>query len=521
MARSRFAKKTRGIRRSIRRMKRRYDDFRAAAHEALFGKVWVRWVVLAVLTVLTVSSVYGMACVNGAARPTRDMKWFLRQNGVEVAAPPLTPGSFQGTLIAVPEEDEPTEETEASARGAMSVADALAFLGFSARAEEAMETVPPLETLAPDPNQLAGAETTAPAADAFVFEGDGAEDALPEDDLEEEGEETFEAVAPGDDAPTDTAMITISAVGDCTLGGDAPHGGDDDFDAYVRKYGYDYFFSKVRPVFEADDLTIVNLEGPLTKRTKPRVRKMYTFKGKPGYVKILSGSSVEICNVANNHALDYDVEGLKETADVLEKAGIGVSGFGKVYTTTVRGVRISSMGFTRWQYSARQVYDAVRAERENCDLLIVCMHWGDEGVYRATKQQRKLGRAAIEAGADVVLGSHPHVFGGIEKYKGKYIVYSLGNFCFGGNGNPSDKRTLIFRQRFAVSASGVEDMGIDIIPTAVTLKRGGNDFRPALLPLSRARLLLKNIAKYSRLKADEVKWMDGSYLVAKGLVKAQ
>ena len=497
----------RRMRRKYRQKRQSYDQFRDSLHDKLFGRAWVIWALLAVLLVVTATSVVGMARTNGRMKPARDMKWFLHQNGVQVAAPPLTDEAYP-EIVYTEAEQETADEAESSASGEDSAADVFGFLGLSARAEEAMETLPPLEALEPEPNQIAGAD------DAFAF---GGEAASPEPNQAENAGD-----ASGSDMaalPKEAVLITISAVGDCTLGGDAPHGGDDHFDKYVKKYGYDYFFAKVRPVFESDDLTIVNLEGPLTSRTKPRVHKLYTFKGKPGYVNILSGSSVEICNVANNHALDYGVDGLKDTAAVLEAAGIGVSGFGKVYTTTVRGVRVTSLGFTRWQYTAKDVYNQVKAARANCDLLIVSMHWGDEGKYAASKEQRTMGYAAIEAGADVVLGSHPHVFGGIEKYKGKYIVYSLGNFCFGGNSNPSDKRTLIFRQRFEVSSAGVKDAGIDILPTAVTLQRGGNDFQPAPLPLDRAKLVLQAIAKYSRLNGDTIQWMDGSYLVEKGLVK--
>ena len=510
----RFYRRTR---RKFLKARQSYDQFRDGIHDKLFGRPWVCWALLAVLLVVTATSVVRMARINSKAHPDRDMKWFLHQGNVQVAAPPLASEVNPSIIYTEAEEEtaeETAEETETSASGAASAADVFSFLGFSARAEEAMETAPPMATYEPEPNQIAGADTGG-AEEMFTF--DWADD-IPEPEPADAGDAPAASGSGMAILPEEPVLITISAVGDCTLGGDAPHGGEARFDQYVKKYGYDYFFAKVRAVFEADDLTIVNLEGPLTNRTKPRAHKTYTFKGKPSYVKILSGSSVEICNVANNHALDYDVAGLKDTATVLAKAGIGVSGFGKVYTTTVRGVRVSSMGFTRWQYTAKDVYKQVKAARANCDLLIVCMHWGDEGVYKASKEQRLMGRAAIEAGADVVLGSHPHVFGGIEKYKGKYIVYSLSNFCFGGNGNPSDKRTLIFRQRFAVSSKGVEDAGIDIVPTAVTLKRGGNDFQPAPMNMQRAKLLLKAIAKYSKLNGGTIKWMEGSYLVKKGLV---
>jgi uncharacterized protein with FMN-binding domain len=98
-------------------------------------------------------------------------------------------------------------------------------------------------------------------------------------------------------------------------------------------------------------------------------------------------SSVEIANVANNHALDFGEEGLTETAEVLTAEGIGVSGFSRIYTTEVKGVKVCSIGFTEWAYSEDQIVQAVRTARENCDLLLVSVHWGEEKNYEATEGQ--------------------------------------------------------------------------------------------------------------------------------------
>ena len=144
----------------------------------------------------------------------------------------------------------------------------------------------------------------------------------PEPTAEPQGMHFFSAVTPPEEsaAPMETlapeatlapgdAEITITAVGDCTLGGDIPTGAYKSFASYYDKYGPDYFFANVRELFASDDLTIVNLEGPLTTSEKIRGRK-FNFRGLPEYVSILSGSSVEICNVANNHALDFGMDGL-------------------------------------------------------------------------------------------------------------------------------------------------------------------------------------------------------------------
>ena len=317
----------------------------------------------------------------------------------------------------------------------------------------------------------------------------------------------------------ESTSITITAVGDCTLGGDIPSGAYRTFARYVEDYGYDYFFENVRDLFESDDLTIVNLEGPLTTSDDLRTGKAFNFRGEPEYVNILSGSSVEIANVANNHAMDFGEAGFSETAAVLEEAGIGVSGFSRIYLEEVNGVTVCSLGFTEWAYSQEQIERAIELARPNCDLLIVSIHWGTESSHETTDAQRRLGHAIIDAGADVVLGTHTHVYGGVEQYKGKYIVYSLGNFCFGGNRNPSDKNCLIFQQTFEIASDGtVSDGGISLIPARVSSSDDTNDFQPYILTGEQGVRLLGGVIGVSELEPSQVVWMPDGYEVEQGLV---
>ena len=131
------------------------------------------------------------------------------------------------------------------------------------------------------------------------------------------------------------------------------------------------------------------------------------------------------------------------------------------------------------------------------------MHWGLEGSYETTELQKKLGHACVDAGADLVIGNHSHVVGEIELYRDKYILYSLGNFCFGGNGNPSDKDTMIFQQRFYVAADGgVEDGGIRVIPCSISSAKNSNNFQPTPLEGETSARLMRKIARYSRLSGD-------------------
>ena len=321
--------------------------------------------------------------------------------------------------------------------------------------------------------------------------------------------------------------ITITFAGDVTLGGEERLASEpNSFASVYEKNGPEYFLQNFADFFAEDDLTIVNLEGPLTSSEDMRSGRTFNFRGETEYVQILSGSSVEIANVANNHALDFGQEGLDETAQVLTSAGIGVSGFKRVYTTEVKGVKIGSVGFTEWAYSEEQIVDAIKSVRDDCDLLIVSVHWGEEREYEPLRSQRELGRAMVDAGADIVIGNHSHVYGGVEKYNDKYIIYSLGNFCFGGNSNPSDKNCTIFQQTFNVGKDGtVEDGGINIIPARVSGSNDTNDFQPYILSGEAAAKQLSKIANVSSVKDEELKWMEyrfgdvGAVALSSGLYK--
>ena len=318
-------------------------------------------------------------------------------------------------------------------------------------------------------------------------------------------------------APT-ARTITITAAGDCTLGGSVHQDTYLNFKKYVQNYGYDYFFSNVRSYFESDDLTILNLEGPITDVGKDR-HGSYVFKGDPDYVNIMTGSSVELCNLANNHSMDFGEKGFERTGELLDASGIGWCGYTKVFRTTIKGVRISALGYLEWEIGKHEIVKAVKAERPYCDILIVNMHWGREKHYEPMSVQKQYGHAIIDAGADLIIGTHPHVYGGVELYKGKYIAYSLGNFCFGGNANPTDKRCLMFRQTFVVSPDGqISDGGIDVIPCSVSSVSNLNDFRPTVMQQGQGVDLLGKVAQYSSLPKDETLWLSDSYSVQAGLV---
>ena len=279
-----------------------------------------------------------------------------------------------------------------------------------------------------------------------------------------------------------TVEIIVSAVGDCTLGTDTAFGVGGSFPLELKNNGgdLDYFLSGVKNLFEEDDLTIVNLEGPLTDGGT-RAAKKYVFRGEPDYAQILSGSSVEAANLANNHSMDYGKEGYDDTAKHLSDRGVEAFGNDTVKVMDVKGVRIGLIGTNALNAKSRDKFlenlEVLKAM--NPDFTVASFHWGVESSSVPNGEQVILAHRAIDNGVDLVIGHHPHVLQGVEKYKDKYIAYSLGNFCFGGNRGPEDKDTAIFRQKFLfedgklVSAEEPE-----IIPCLLSSVNHRNDFHP-------------------------------------------
>ena len=335
---------------------------------------------------------------------------------------------------------------------------------------------------------------------------------------------TATATATPTPAPTEVPQpkfITITAVGDCTLGGNTNDGGDGEerFQESFAENGADYYLQNFRELFEADGLTVANLEGPLTDATDKRSGRTFNFRGEAEYAQILSGSGVDVCTIANNHAYDFKQEGLEDTAAALQAENLGVCGFGYEDFRTVDGVVIGNLGFTDWDYEEDEIEKAVREASEKCDLLIVSIHWGEELEEKHDKTTEKLGKLIVDAGADLVIGNHSHIRGEIMRYNGKYIIYSLGNFCFGGNTKPTDMRCIVFQQEFKIMPDGtVKDNGINLIPARVSSNARRNDLQPVYLDGDDAQELLKEVQKLSDLTVEDTIWMAESYAVKNQLV---
>ena len=300
---------------------------------------------------------------------------------------------------------------------------------------------------------------------------------------------------------SDTKTITVSTLGDCTLGTDANFSTANSFNAYDEANGHDYFFKNVKSILEEDDVTFANLEGTFT-TSNDRQDKQYAFKGDPDYTEILTDGSVEVVTLANNHSGDYGEQGLADTETALEEAGIDYCIGDTITVKEVNGVKIAFIGiFVNYgtDDSENQLRsDIENAKKQGAELIITAFHWGSEKATQPDETQQSLAHIAIDCGADLVVGHHPHVLQGIEKYNGKYIAYSLGNFCFGGNSNPSDMDTMIFRQTFTISGDGAaEDDDVTVIPCSISSDQGYNNYQPTPAEGEAAASIIARLNEYS------------------------
>ncbi len=259
--------------------------------------------------------------------------------------------------------------------------------------------------------------------------------------------------------------LRIAAVGDIMLGGTAA--------PEMRKYGYDYPFELTRNILKQGQIVFGNLEGPLTDGGVAGTVKQYVFRSPPDKVApALARAGFNIVSLANNHTLDYGPEGLEDTRAALEKAGIRAAGAGRNVMEARQPVYMVADGITvaflAYSLTLPEEFWAgpdkpgtafghesfvradVAAAREKADLVVVSFHWGQEGKTELRDYQTQLAHAAIDAGASAVLGHHPHILQGVERYKNGVILYSLGNFAFGSFSNTATRSVialLTFRDR--------------------------------------------------------------------------
>jgi poly-gamma-glutamate synthesis protein (capsule biosynthesis protein) len=295
--------------------------------------------------------------------------------------------------------------------------------------------------------------------------------------------------------------VTMNSAGDCTIGTDTNFGYSG---SYIQVFNnnnrdYNYFFKNVYDIFKNDDITTVNLETTFTNETT-KVPKKFNFKASPEMAEVLTSSSIEAVNISNNHIMDYGTKGFQDTIETLKSYKINYFGEGTKYVTEIKGVKFGFLGYKGFEDS-KAFYTKLRADilelkNQNC-IVVINFHWGIERSYSPNKTQKELAHFSIDNGADLIIGHHPHVIQGLEKYKGKIIAYSLGNFSFGGNRNPSDKDTFILQTSFKFENEKLKSYGIKVIPYSVSSVDYKNDYCPTPLQGNKKTALLNKLNKLS------------------------
>ena len=289
--------------------------------------------------------------------------------------------------------------------------------------------------------------------------------------------------------------ITITCTGDFTIGGDNYHKKGKKFYDELKKHNDDIGFTmaNVRDIFRHDDLTLVNFEGTFTERkTVPDNKKgnSFLFNISPKYVTVLTDNYIEAVSLENNHVYDHGEEGYEDTVSTLQENGIVYSNSKQIGVFTVDNTSIAMLSYLCIDRYDKPVdgyanlYEKVAADiqytKQMYPIVIVSFHWGNELDYVPTERQKKMGRLAVDSGADLVIGHHSHRMNPIEEYNGVYICYSLGNFCFSGNDKPSDMNSYMFQTRFRISKNGdsITNTGFRIIPIRITSVKDKNNYVP-------------------------------------------
>ncbi|MFM9277904.1 CapA family protein [Paenibacillus jiagnxiensis] len=419
-------------------------------------------------------------------------------------------------MTASSDPGKPSDDTDPGMSGDVSVPEPAA----QAQQESEMETVPEAEPDISAPETVRTAPNPAKEEEGVqeetgLEEGADTSGGSPDDTGEsavqtgdEEGSAAPEAEKPeAETAPdahtTGSDGVILNFVGDMQFSGKV--------EQLLQEEGYDYPYKRLGSLFKSDDLTVGNLETPVTDGGTGAANKTYVYKSSPDALPELAAAGMDVVNVANNHILDQGVSGLKDTLAYLRHYGILYMGAGKnaeeayapVYVER-KGMTIALLGFSRvipevsWYAGAKSagvagVYDpaaalqAIRQASKKADLVIVTAHWGKERASVLEDHQTELAHAFIDAGADLVIGSHPHVLQGLEMYKGKWVAYSTGNFIFSKSLTEATWDTAVFQ------ASCTKDgaCGMKLIPCRAELGQ------PIPLSGEKAANILKKVENMS------------------------
>lgn len=257
----------------------------------------------------------------------------------------------------------------------------------------------------------------------------------------------------------DITPVTMSFVGDCTIATQKGDSGPGTFNWYAENYEPTYFLEKVAPIFQADDFTVVNCETVLSDSDLPMADKgsgtAFWFIGPASSARIFSSSGVEVVGFSNNHMGDYGARGITDTVSALEDEYLTVAKHMEPRYVEKDGFTIGILACRmRYAGAEKELYKLLDQMCQNSDFQVIYTHGGTEGTHEVDEWRKTGFRNLIDRGADLVVCSHPHMLQPVEHYNGGAIVYSMGNFCFGGNNHP-ENRTAIYQCRLIKTPWGV------------------------------------------------------------------
>ena len=281
----------------------------------------------------------------------------------------------------------------------------------------------------------------------------------------------------------------FSFAGDCTIGSLLEWQGSQagDFQSVVGD-DYAYPLSGVKDIFEADDLTTVNLEGTFT-NSSDAVEKPYRFKADPVYVQVLKEGSVEAVSTANNHSGDFRDAGRADTIAALDSVGIAHTGAGAPLIFEMEGglktgiVSYNTVENTEGEYTWRSSVqaDINTCKEAGCDLIIGFMHWGTvEYLTEPEPWEVQFAHDMADWGCDLIVGGHAHILQRMEYYNDVPIFYSMGNFCYGGHTNPQDKDSVIVQAEYEKDSTigNITRTRLQVIPCQISTRPDRNDYCP-------------------------------------------
>ena len=307
--------------------------------------------------------------------------------------------------------------------------------------------------------------------------------------------------------------ITMTFGGDCVLGTREEWVGTaGNFEECVELQGMDWCFSGISGLFEQDDLTFINLECVLQNdNTGHRSRKQFTFRGKTSYTQMLTGASVELVNIANNHYIDYSESGEESTRAALDAAAIPYCGYGHLFVFEKDGIKIGFGGCRETVFFDEDkscVSRDMQALKDmGCDVIIYSCHWGQEYSPKHNRKQETMTQAVIDSGADIIVGTHPHVVQGVEQRDGTAVLYSLGNLVFGGTHDMTTFDAMLAQATLRFDDDGSYlGVQIELLPVLTSGSPPINDFRPVLADIEDATRILGLVQADSTMIVTQPMW---------------